>query len=136
METKTALAAFAALSQEVRLDVLRRLVTAGPGGLSAGALAEAEGVAAPTMSFHLKVLSAADLVRSRKEGRSVIYAANYGGIRALVDFLMADCCQGDPRLCGPYIISENAHGSPSFAPQGLGSAPALLSAGKRAGFTK
>lgn len=118
MEIKQALAAFAALSQEVRLAVLRRLVAAGPSGLSAGSLAEAAGVAAPTMSFHLKDLAAADLVRSRKEGRSVVYAANYGGIRALVDFLLADCCQGDPRLCGPYIIKEKSHDAPACASKG------------------
>lgn len=118
METKTALAAFSALSQEVRLDVLKRLVRAGPVGVAAGALAESAGVAAPTMSFHLKELLGAGLVRSRKEGRSVLYAADYGGLRALVDFLLADCCQGDPRLCGPYIVTEKTHDAPACAPQG------------------
>lgn len=106
MEIKTAVSAFSALSQEVRLGVLKRLVKAGPGGVAAGVLAEAAGVAAPTMSFHLKELAGAGLVRSRKNGRSVLYAADYGGIRALIDFLLADCCQGDPRLCGPYVIKE------------------------------
>ncbi|MGE0408712.1 MAG: ArsR/SmtB family transcription factor [Amphiplicatus sp.] len=107
MEIKTALAAFAALSLETRLEALRLLVKKGPAGLTAGALAEALGVAAPTLSFHLKELLRAGLVQSRKEGRSVIYAADYGGLRGLVDFLMADCCQGDPRLCGPYVIRES-----------------------------
>ncbi|MFN3960475.1 MAG: ArsR/SmtB family transcription factor [Parvularculaceae bacterium] len=116
MELRTAIAAFSALAQEVRLDVLKRLVRAGPAGLSAGALAEATGVAAPTMSFHLKELLGAGLVRSRKEGRSVIYAADYGGIRTLVEFLLADCCQGDPRLCGPYIVKETNHDTPACAP--------------------
>lgn len=106
MEIGNAISAFAALSQETRLQALRLLVKKGPGGLSAGALAEALGVSAPTMSFHLKELANAGLVLSRKTGRSVIYAADYGGVRALVDFLLADCCQGDPRLCGPYVIKE------------------------------
>jgi DNA-binding transcriptional ArsR family regulator len=119
MEMKTALSAFSALSQEVRLDVLKRLVQAGPAGLAAGALAEAAGVAPPTMSFHLKELAAGGLVLSRKEGRNIFYAANYGGIRALVEYLMADCCQGDPRLCGPYVIrKENSHDASPCAPQG------------------
>ncbi len=109
METNEARAAFAALSQENRLDALRMLVKAGPTGIAAGDLGERIGVAAPTMSFHLKELSNAGLISSRKEGRHVFYAANYGGIRGLVDFLMADCCQGDPRLCGPYIIKETSH---------------------------
>jgi DNA-binding transcriptional ArsR family regulator len=118
MESKDAIAAFSALSQEVRLGVLRHLVKAGPTGLAAGAIAAAADVPAPTMSFHLKELAAADLIRSRKDGRSVIYAANYGGIRALVDFLLADCCQGDPRLCGPYIVKETAHDAPACSPKG------------------
>ncbi len=109
MEIKDALPAFAALSQESRLDALRRLVTAGPCGLAAGALAEAIGVAPPTMSFHLKELANAGLITSRRDGRHVFYAADYGGIRRIVDFLMADCCQGDPRLCGPYIIKEKSN---------------------------
>ena len=106
METNEAVAAFSALSQETRLEALQMLVRQGPAGLSAGDIAEALGVAAPTLSFHLKELSTAGLVVARKQGRSVIYAANYGGVRELVDFLMADCCQGDPRLCGPYVIKE------------------------------
>lgn len=108
METKAASEAFSALSGEIRLETLRMLVKRGPGGLPAGEIAEAMGAPAPTMSFHLKELVNAGLVISRKEGRSVIYAANYAGMRALIDFLMADCCQGDPRLCGPYIIKEIA----------------------------
>lgn len=108
METKEALPAFAALSQENRLDALRLMVKAGPRGLAAGEIGEALGLAAPSMSFHLKELANAGLVAARKEGRHVFYAADYGGIRKLVDFLMADCCQGDPRLCGPYIIKENS----------------------------
>lgn len=108
MEMNKALAAFSALSQETRLTALRALVAEGPAGLSAGALADTLGVAAPTLSFHLKELANAGLVLSRKEGRSVIYAADYAGMRDLIDFLMADCCQGDPRLCGPYVIREKA----------------------------
>lgn len=118
MELKVALSAFAALSQEIRLEVLKRLIQAGPGGVPAGALAGAAGVAPPTMSFHLKELLGAGLVRARKEGRSVLYAADYGGIRALVGFLLDDCCQGDPRLCGPYIVTENVHDAPACAPKG------------------
>ena len=102
MKPTDAIAAFAALAQETRLAAFRALVEAGPDGLAAGALAEACGAAGPVMSFHLKELSRAGLVRSRKDGRSVIYAAAYDGVRELIDFLMKDCCRGDPRCCGPY----------------------------------
>ena len=101
-----AIEAFSALSQQSRLAVLKLLVKAGPAGESAGKIANTLSVPAPTMSFHLKELERAGLILSRKTGRSVIYAADYGGIRDLVDFLLADCCQGDRRLCGPYVIKE------------------------------
>lgn len=61
------------------------------------------------MSFHLKDLANADLVVANRRGRNVIYAADYAGVRALVETLLIDCCQGDPRLCGPYIIKEPAN---------------------------
>ena len=108
METNIASEAFSALAQPARLEVVKLLVKAGPAGVAAGKIAEAADIPAPTMSFHLKELERAGLILSRKEGRRVIYAADYGGIRDLVDFLLADCCQGDKRLCGPYIIKETA----------------------------
>jgi len=108
METAVAVASFAALAQETRLDAFRLLVKAGPAGLSAGAIADALRAAPSVMSFHLKELVHADLVGSRREGRSVIYAAHYEGVRELIDFLMAECCQGDPRLCGPYARPADA----------------------------
>lgn len=108
MEMSNATAAFSALSQEARLKTLKALIHAGPTGLAAGAIAEKLQTPAPTMSFHLKELERAGLILSRKEGRSVIYAADYGGVRTLIDYLLADCCGGDRRLCGPYVIKESA----------------------------
>ncbi|MEZ5893798.1 MAG: metalloregulator ArsR/SmtB family transcription factor [Parvularculaceae bacterium] len=101
---ETSICAFAALAQESRLATLKLLVRAGPGGAAAGDIASALSLPAPTMSFHLKELERAGLVQSRKDGRRVIYAADYGGIRELVDFLLSDCCAGDRRLCGPYVV--------------------------------
>ena len=109
MEIEQATLAFSALSQGSRLETLKMLVKAGPSGAAAGAIAGALGIPAPTMSFHLKELERSGLIHARKEGRKVIYAADYGGMRELIDFLLADCCGGDRRLCGPYIvIKENA----------------------------
>ena len=108
MEIETASTAFAALSQPSRLEVVKRLVQAGPKGEAAGDIARGLGVPGPTMSFHLKELERAGLILSRKEGRCIIYAADYGGIREIIDFLLADCCGGDKRLCGPYVIKEIA----------------------------
>jgi len=99
MESKTAIGALAALAQETRLAVFRRLVAAGPDGESAGAIASALKVASPTLSFHLKELERAGLVAQRRDGRSVIYAAQYAGMRDLLGYLMADCCRGHPEIC-------------------------------------
>jgi DNA-binding transcriptional ArsR family regulator len=90
-----------ALAQGHRLAVFRLLVTAGPEGLAAGDIAREVGVRPNTLSTHLTILSHAGLVQSRREGRSVIYAADYAGMRALMDFLAADCCGGKPELCAP-----------------------------------
>ena len=108
METTEAVNAFSALAQASRLSVLKHLVQVGPGGARAGVISQTLGVAPPTLSFHLKELERAGLILSRREGRKVIYAADYGGIRGLINFLLADCCQGDKRLCGPYVIKEMA----------------------------
>ena len=105
MESNDAVAKFSALAQTTRVEILKALVQAGPAGLAAGTIAEKLDTPAPTMSFHLKELQNAGLILSRREGRSVIYAADYGGLREMIDFLMADCCQGDPRLCGPYVVT-------------------------------
>ncbi|HWA04315.1 MAG TPA: metalloregulator ArsR/SmtB family transcription factor [Rhizomicrobium sp.] len=99
MESETALAALAALAQETRLTIFRRLVKAGPAGEAAGAIADALNTPPPTLSFHLKELERAGLISQRREGRSVIYAAQYAHMRDLLYFLMKDCCGGNPEIC-------------------------------------
>lgn len=104
MDDTAALGAFAALAQDTRLRIVRLLVTAGPQGLSAGAVGEALGASSSRLSFHLTHLEHASLVTSRKEGRFVIYTAAYGVLSDLVAFLMRDCCQGHPEICGPATV--------------------------------
>lgn len=102
MEKMNAVAALSALGQETRLDVFRTLVRAGPEGISAGDLAEGLGVRANTLSTHLAVLARAGLILSEREGRTIRYRADYDGARALIAFLVGDCCAGRPELCGPF----------------------------------
>jgi DNA-binding transcriptional ArsR family regulator len=92
--------ALGALAHETRLAVFRMLVKAGPDGMIAGAIAEHCGVPPSTMSHHLATLERAGLVQSERESRLIHYRADYAGMRRLLTFLMQDCCQGAPELCG------------------------------------
>ena len=86
---------FDALSQETRLRAFRLLVRAGADGLAAGMLSEKLGTPHNTMSFHLNHLSNAGIVSSRKQGRSVIYSANFDSTRDLIGFMVEDCCSDE-----------------------------------------
>lgn len=99
MESESAIRALGALAQEHRLALFRLLVQAGPEGLAAGAIAEALGVPASSLSFHLAQLSGAGLIAQRRDGRSLIYSADYSAMKALVGFLMENCCGG--AACAP-----------------------------------
>jgi DNA-binding transcriptional ArsR family regulator len=92
MEKTKAIGALSALAQETRLDIFRLLVEAGPGGFPAGRVAEALGVPAATLSFHLKELRTAGLIGCRKNGRSLIYSADFAAIDGLLGYLMENCC--------------------------------------------
>ena len=95
IELAEATAMFAALAQETRLQAYQMLVKAGPEGMAAGALSEALDIPHNTLSFHLSHLSNAGVATSRKEGRSVIYMANYEAVRSLIGFMVKDCCHDD-----------------------------------------
>lgn len=100
MYEKQALSAFAALSQETRLRIVRLLVEAGHEGLPAGAIGEAmDGASSSRMSFHLSQLERAGLAQGNREGRSIIYRAWLPALSELIEYLMRDCCQGHPEVC-------------------------------------
>jgi DNA-binding transcriptional ArsR family regulator len=109
MKETQALAALAALSQETRLRIFRRLVRSEAPGQPAGQIAEALEIPPPTLSFHLKELLRAGLVVDRREGRSIIYSLNVAAVRSLLGFLLEDCCQGRPELC-QVPSSAEVHG--------------------------
>jgi DNA-binding transcriptional ArsR family regulator len=97
VEAKEAVAALGALAQESRLEIFRLLVRQGPEGMPAGHVAEALGIPPATLSFHFAQLGHAWLVRSRREGRRILYSADYDGMQALLAFLTEKCCQPAPR---------------------------------------
>lgn len=88
------IAALGALAQTHRLAAFRALVEAGPSGLAAGDIATRLGIAASSLSFHLAQLERAGLIRSRRAGRSIIYAADFAAMTALVGYLTENCCGG------------------------------------------
>lgn len=103
MDMNAAIEGFAALAQETRLATFRLLVEAGPQGLPAGDVARALAVPHNTLSTHLAQLTRAGLVTSRRDGRQVIFAADFDGMRSLIAYLIEDCCQGRPEACGPLL---------------------------------
>jgi len=103
MKSKQALSAFAALSQPTRLEAFRQLVRLAPEAIPAGDLAHALDVPASTLSTHLAILQRAALVRSARQGRTILYSADLDGARQLVEFLVKDCCRGQPERCAQLI---------------------------------
>jgi DNA-binding transcriptional ArsR family regulator len=108
MDSPRAIKRLSALAQDSRLAVFRLLVKAGPEGVAAGEIARQLKITANTLSTHLGILANADLVTSRREGRSIIYAADYDSMSDLLLYLMEDCCQGRPEVCGPLADAARA----------------------------
>lgn len=122
MDMSNAIAALGAMAQEGRLRVFRLLMAYGPEGLPAGEVARRLDVAHNTLSSQFAVLCQAGLLQSRRNGRSIIYSVDLAGMRALLSYLVEDCCQGRPEVCGPLLEAaiptccppqENAHETPS-----------------------
>ena len=109
MELKSAIATLSALAHEGRVEAFRLLIKAGLEGLAAGEIARRLGVPPSSLSANLNVLSHAGLVQSRRDGRSIIYTADYGAMSGLLGFLLEDCCAGSPEVCAPLsAILERA----------------------------
>jgi ArsR family transcriptional regulator len=105
MEMFIAIEALDALAHETRLSVFRLLVKAGSNGLSAGEIAERLEARQNTMSSHLHKLARAGIVTSERDGRHIIYRADFDAVRQLILYLMEDCCGGSAELCGPIVAS-------------------------------
>ncbi len=103
MEKNCAITVLSALAHDMRIDIFRLLIKAGSTGVPAGDIATALNVRANTLSNNLTVLTAAGLVSSAREGRSIRYFARMSEMRELLGFLMEDCCGGRPELCQPVL---------------------------------
>jgi DNA-binding transcriptional ArsR family regulator len=103
-----AISGLAALAQPTRLAIFRLLIKHEPVGITAGVLADTIGAPHNTLSSHLAILVRAGLSRSSREGRTIIYRADVEGMRSLISFLVDDCCDGHPELCGLLGIDLGA----------------------------
>ncbi|MBX3482424.1 helix-turn-helix transcriptional regulator [Phenylobacterium sp.] len=103
MDAETAAKSFAALGHEGRLLAFRLLVEAGPQGLPAGEVARRTGALQNTSSSNLGILASTGLIRSHREGRSIIYSVAHGRFGELLEYLVQDCCGGRPELCAPFF---------------------------------
>lgn len=120
---KNALDALSALAQESRFAAFRLLVSAGPEGLPAGQIAERLQVSPATLSFHLKLLSHAGLLHSRREGRSIRYTVSFETMNDLLAFLTSNCCDGDPAQCFPATQPAKATSRTKTKRTGSGAKP-------------
>lgn len=103
MDSISTIKALDALAHETRLAAFRLLIKQGNHGMAAGDIAAHLNVRQNTMSANLAHLARADLVCAQRQGRSIIYRANYDALRGLLAFLMEDCCGGKPDICQPII---------------------------------
>ena len=107
MKAPHALAALAALGQLTRLKIFRLLVRREPSGMSAGAIAENIGCPHNTLSSHLGILARAGLIHGSREGKAIVYRAHIDGIRALIAFLITDCCDSRPEVCNLTNVTND-----------------------------
>ncbi|SRR5665213_310074 len=124
METTAAVKRLSALAQDARLEVFRLLVKAGPEGLAAGEIARTLDTAPNTMSAQLLLLANARLIRARRDGRSIIYCADYEAMRDLLVFLTEDCCGGRAEICAPLAQAAKNCCQPTKAKGARHEAPA------------
>ncbi|PZQ99797.1 MAG: transcriptional regulator [Cereibacter sphaeroides] len=108
MERSKVLAALSALANDCRLDLVRMLMPHGEDGLSAGVIGERLGLGPSRLSFHLAALEQAGLIRSRRASRNVFYSIDVDGMVGTVNYLVSDCCCGDPRIAACCNLPASA----------------------------
>ncbi len=106
MKDGDAVRALSALAHDSRLSIFRFLVKHAPNGLPAGAIATEIGIKPSNLSFHLSALERASLCTARRDKQQILYAVDLGTARQLLTFLMEDCCQGQPEICGPILGTD------------------------------
>lgn len=124
MESTDVVRALGALAQDSRLAIYRLLVQQGPTGVAAGEIAAMLGLAPATLSFHLKELAHAGLVKSLQQGRFIFYSADFDAMNRLLSYLTENCCAADCGPCSPVqackpIQTPKASRRVARAPKGV-----------------
>ena len=87
------------LGSEIRLSIFRMLIQAGNKGLNPKYISDKLDIKPNKLSFHLKGLKDSNLINSNKNGRELLYQANYDNMQKLVDFLFENCCENNRTDC-------------------------------------
>ncbi len=124
-----AISALSALAQPTRLAIFRLLVKHEPIGVTAGVIAETIGAPHNSLSTHLAILVRAGLLRSSREGRTIIYRSDVEGVRSVIAFLVNDCCDGHPELCN--LVAADAAACCATPPAKGGSRNKKIAVSKR-----
>jgi DNA-binding transcriptional ArsR family regulator len=104
MNGATAIGAFGALAHQHRLAIYRALVKRGSGGLAAGAIGERVGLLPSSLTFHLQSLQRAGLIQQRRDGRQLIYSADFAAMNALLSYLTDNCCAESGESCATVCL--------------------------------
>jgi ArsR family transcriptional regulator, arsenate/arsenite/antimonite-responsive transcriptional repressor len=106
MKLDDAAARLEALGNPTRLKIYRALVKAGDSGMSVGRLQAKLDIAASTLSHHLKSMVIVGLIHQERQSTTLICRANYDVMRALVGFLVSECCADG--VCTPSLSKATA----------------------------
>ena len=108
MKTPQVIEALGALAHEHRLAIYRLLVERGPGGMSAGAIADRIGLVPSSLTFHVQALQRSGLITQRRVSRQVFYAADFAGMNALIGYLTENCCGQAEGACAQVCQPESS----------------------------
>src|SRR5688500_3644292 len=104
MKLEKAASQLEALGNPTRLQLYRTLVRAGGEGLPVGRVQEKLGIAASTLSHHLKRLVDTGLVTQERHATTLICRANYPSMDALIGYLADECCADG--TCPPAVAKK------------------------------
>ena len=95
---------FAALGTEVRLQILRLLLSAHPDGMVVGEIQSELDIPPSTLSHHLERLRSEGLASVQRESTFLRYTADTAALEELLGFLFAECCSRSKAINASAIV--------------------------------